>query len=63
MLSSYFSAQRLAAVLLCIAGLIQTGISQAQFLSTPQVLRESAFDYKTLVPATSTSAFLTQANA
>jgi hypothetical protein len=62
MLSSYFSAQRLAAVLLCTAGLLHTAVSQAQFLSAPQVLRESAFDYKTLVPATSTPTFLTQAN-
>ena len=62
MQSSYFSTQRLVAVLLCTAGLLHAAVSQAQFLSAPQVLRESAFDYKTLVPATSTPTFLTQAN-
>ena len=56
------STQRLVVLLLWIAGLIISSASHAQFLSAPQVLRESAFDYKTLTPATSTPTFLTQAN-
>ncbi len=59
----YSSAPRLFTVLLLTVGLLLSTGSHAQFLSAPQVLRESAFDYKTLTPATSTPTFLTQANA
>ena len=57
------TAQGLTSLLLIICGLFISAASHAQFLSAPQVLRESQFDYKTLTPATSTPTFLTQANA
>jgi len=60
--ASFTSAQRLISALFFTAGLFISAASHAQFLSAPQVLRESAFDYKTLTPATSTPTFLTQAN-
>ena len=63
MLSQYYStAQKFISILLVSSSIFST-TSHAQFLSAPQVLRESTFDYKTLTPATSTPTFLTQANA
>ncbi len=59
----YCTAQRLISLLLFSGALLISAASHAQFLSAPQVLRESTFDYKTLTPATSTPAFLSQANA
>ncbi len=59
----YSSAQRLISILLFSSCVLISTASQAQFLSAPQVLRESTFEYKTLIPATSTPTFLTQANA
>lgn len=62
--ASNFSRLQCSFLLLLLSGgLFISGISQAQFLSAPQVLRESQFDYKTLIPAPSTTTFLTQANA
>ncbi len=62
--TSYFtSAQRKISPLLLTIALLLSATSQAQFLSAPQVLRESRFEYNLLAPATSTPAFLTQANA
>lgn len=61
--ASFSSAQRLIFALFFTAGLFISAVSQAQFLSAPQVLRESAFAYKTLAPASSTPTFLAQANA
>lgn len=60
---SYASIPRVLAFLAVSSGLFFSAESHAQLLSAPQVLRESAFDYKTLTPATSTPTFLTQANA
>lgn len=57
------TAKRLSTLLLLITCLLIGSVSHAQLLSTPQVLRESQFDYKTLTPAASTPAFLAQANA
>lgn len=57
----YAIANRLISPLLFVA-LFISSFSHAQFLSAPQVLRESQFDYKTLTPATSSPTFLTQAN-
>ncbi len=62
-LPSHSLTQRLVTFLIVSTGLIASAISHAQFLSAPQVLRESQFEYKTLTPATSTPTFLTQANA
>ena len=58
---NYF-AKPLVSIMLLTGGLLISAASHAQFLSAPQVLRESQFDYKTLTPATSTPTFLTQAN-
>jgi hypothetical protein len=55
--------RRLSSLLLLTSGLFISAVSHAQFLSAPQVLQESQFDYKTLAPATSATTFLTQANA
>lgn len=58
----YSTAQKLISILLMSSCILSTA-GHAQFLSAPQVLRESTFEYKTLTPATSTPTFLTQANA
>ena len=59
----YCTAQRLISLLLFSSCALISAASHAQFLSAPQVLRESRFDYKNLTPATSTPTFLSQANA
>jgi hypothetical protein len=56
-------AKPLISIMLLTGGLLISPVSHAQFLSAPQVLRDSQFDYKTLAPASSTPTFLTQANA
>jgi hypothetical protein len=61
-IQNYFT-QRLSSLLLLAGGLISSAVGHAQFLSAPQVLQESQFDYKTLAPAASSPTFLTQANA
>ncbi len=55
--------QYLRGAIFFATSLLFSTVSQAQFLSAPQVLRESQFDYQTLAPASSTPNFLTQANA
>ena len=59
----YSCTQGLTSLLLIICGLFVSAASHAQFLSAPQVLRESQFEYKNLIPASSTATFLAQANA
>ncbi len=56
-------AQRLISLLLFTGGILAGGVCHAQFLSAPQVLSESKFDYKTDVPAVSIPTFLAQSNA